>query len=137
FALVIGINKYASSSFPELAGCEEDVQAIVTLLVNKLGVPSENVSTLTGKEATRENIISQLISLASENHAAKPGAAFFIHYSGHSGKYESAPGLVKTSHHSMLAPYDFDPDKSESSGIPFSLLSAYLMKLRAAKGNNI
>ena len=56
FALLIGINRYASTTVPDLAGCENDVLALRTLLQEHFGVPIDTMTMLLNEAATREAI---------------------------------------------------------------------------------
>ncbi|MGI9239723.1 MAG: caspase family protein [Verrucomicrobiales bacterium] len=87
-ALLVAVNEYDADSVPDLAGCENDIQAIETLLKNRFGVLPENICTRANAEATRDGIIgafrSHLIGHAEErSQSGEPQPGFLYYFSGH------------------------------------------------------
>src|SRR5919199_2104404 len=81
-ALLVGINAYPETgAYDALNGCVTDVELQRQLLINRFGFNSNDILTLTDKQATRQGILT-----AFEEHLikqAKPGDVVVYHYSGH------------------------------------------------------
>src|SRR5262245_53120490 len=58
FALMVGINKYADKSIPELTGSENDVTLLKETLIKDYGFDEKNILTLLTSQATREAILT-------------------------------------------------------------------------------
>ena len=95
YALCIGINDYPEPVDAErnpildengdpitddLTGCVNDAKGYQKLLMDKFGVPEDNIRILLDKDATEANFIRDLQWLLS---VVKPGDSVFISYSGH------------------------------------------------------
>ena len=77
-ALLVGVNEYPQTS---LSGCNTDVDLQRELLIKRFGFKREDVLTLTGKSATRENI-----ETAFREHLIKQASAgdvVVFHFSGY------------------------------------------------------
>lgn len=113
YALLIGINHYASVAVPDLRGCVNDVEAIAALLRNQYNVPSANLITLTNEQATHA-----AIATAFQTHLVAPARAWqqsgqqgerpalLFYFSGHGSRAlattrETASGFDET-----LVPHD-------------------------------
>jgi hypothetical protein len=103
FALCIGVDFYFPNSlpgegrYPSLGGCVRDINHVENFLRQKLGIPEENIFTLTSssnitndgpleppeKLPTYSNIVSAFKSLTEK---AQKGDQVYIHYSGHGGR---------------------------------------------------
>ena len=98
FALLIGCTEYPElrkdCASPEvyrskvrLDGCVNDVEAMTTVLVERLGVPRENIVTLAGwpddpaARPTEANVRAALAALAQRTYQS--GDRVIVHYSGH------------------------------------------------------
>ncbi|MDP6279508.1 MAG: caspase family protein [Nitrospinota bacterium] len=88
WAVLIGINDYQNKEIPDLQFAEKDVADMRRSLV-KLGFPSKQILTLTGRKATRRNIQR----LLGDRLPQKVGQndRVIIYFSGH-GKDESVGG---------------------------------------------
>ena len=82
-ALLIGITDYPGKLFPPLAGPKNDIPLVKTLLVSRLGVPEQNITTLLDAKATHTGIQKAFAALTER---VQPGDFVYIHYSGH-GSY--------------------------------------------------
>ena len=85
YALLIGVDENAvpSWSLPEV---KKDIDAFRSVLTHpeRCAYPDDHVTSLTGNEATRDNILDGLASLREEVAADKSGnATAVIYYSGH------------------------------------------------------
>ena len=56
YAILIGINNYASDDIKDLGYAVEDAESIANLLISKLGYNEENIQLLLNEDATRINI---------------------------------------------------------------------------------
>lgn len=81
YALTIGVNAVDTShygkSFPQLKGCEADA-ADMALIADHYGF--DNVTTLTGRTATAQNVADSLRAIA---HAAVAGDTVLVSFAGH------------------------------------------------------
>jgi hypothetical protein len=115
FALLIGINRYASTTVPDLAGCENDVLALRSLLQEHFGVPTDTITMLLNEAATREAIHTafreRLLAPLQAWRANHPPAqdaseqpAILFYFSGHGSQApatDKPAGLDET-----LVPHD-------------------------------
>ncbi len=81
-ALLVGINQYSNSN--NLNGCITDVERQFELLVHRFGFNPQDIVSLTGKQATRENIENTFIEHLSSQ--AKEGDVVVFHFSGYGSK---------------------------------------------------
>jgi len=151
-ALLIGIDCYlpnqlpGGASYSSLGGCVRDVTLVEEFLRWKLGVPSENISTLTSSVTpagepiepddrwpTYENLVKTIQELTE---AAAPSDQVYIHYCGHGGRVptrfpglKGANGLDET-----LVPMDIGKTSARHLR---DIELAYLLKKMADKGLNV
>jgi Caspase domain len=131
WALLIGIDEYLH--IKNLSGCINDVEAIRIYLMNQLGVPENQIRTLTNQAATRANILQAFQEFLIDNSDIQPESQTFFHYSGH-GSQMSNP-KEPDGQNETLVPHD-----SRAPGvydIPDKTIGALLDKLAQSKGNNI
>ncbi|KAJ7747456.1 hypothetical protein DFH07DRAFT_962563 [Mycena maculata] len=93
FALVIGINTYSSSDYPNLQGAVNDARAFEKYLLEPpkegggggLGVPDSNILVLEDLQATRAGILEAFQSHFLNNTKIPDGgdAAMILFYAGH------------------------------------------------------
>lgn len=112
YALLIGVNEQKHSKYATpLAATKNDVEQLAEVLTDpeKCGYLPEKVTILTGKEATRGNIISALMEIA-ENIENEPTASAIIYFSGH--------GYRKSENKKYyLIPYDFHKRQPEETAL--------------------
>jgi uncharacterized caspase-like protein len=107
FALLVGINRYASPTVPDLAGCENDVLALRTLLQEHFGVPAEAILVLLNEAAARQAIYDAfrthlLAPLQRAQLGEQPAVLFY--FSGHGSQ---APLVNQPGHlGETLVPHD-------------------------------
>ena len=115
FALLIGINRYASTTVPDLAGCENDVLAFRTLLQEHFGVAADAITVLLNEIATRdairtafrERLLAPLQAWAANKPPAQDASeqpAILFYFSGHGSQApatDKPAGLDET-----LVPHD-------------------------------
>ncbi|MBE9198874.1 MULTISPECIES: caspase family protein [unclassified Nodularia (in: cyanobacteria)] len=104
-ALLVGINQYSGNIVP-LSGCVNDVLMQKELLTYRFGFSSQDILTLTDKQATRQNILT-----AFEEHLikqAKPGDVVVFHFSGHGSRVQDPDGDSPDKLNSTLVPVDGD-----------------------------
>lgn len=80
FALCIGINDYAFNDIPDLAYAENDASEVAEILKKDYGF--DKVTLLTGKKATKDNIINSLADL-QDSSKVKNDDGVVIYFSGH------------------------------------------------------
>ena len=66
YALLIGINEYASPKINNLNGAVNDVTMMHRVLVTRLGFDEGHVRTLTDEAATREGILKAIDELVAD-----------------------------------------------------------------------
>ncbi|KAK0467155.1 caspase domain-containing protein [Desarmillaria tabescens] len=128
WAVVIGIDNYASPKDPSLCGCVSDADSVVQHLIEKMSVPPDRIELLLGRvdgtatdsssknlrerDATRANIVDTLLSL-STNSQIRDGDNVLIYFSGHGTHYlcgdyytefPASTGTIEA-----LCPMDRDP----------------------------
>ncbi len=119
FALIIGIEKY--ETLPKADYGERDAQTFRSYVLG-LGVPEENVISLSGAKATKTGITKYLEEWLPRNVTADSRVYFY--YSGH-GAPDAATGAA------YLVPYDGDPSFLQSSAYPLPRLYEKLQALKA------
>ena len=80
FALCIGINDYTYPAIPDLSYAENDAASVAEILKKDYGF--DNVVLLTGKKATKENIINALADLQDSSKVTNEDGVV-IYFSGH------------------------------------------------------
>lgn len=81
-ALLVGVNRYPHHE--DLAGCITDVELQRELLIHRFGFNSDDIITLSDRQATRENIETAFVEHLSEQ--AKPDDVVVFHFSGYGGQ---------------------------------------------------
>jgi hypothetical protein len=141
WALVVGIDRYASPSLRRLAGCANDAQALAAFLVDRLQVPAAQVLTLTDGEATRAGIIQAFRTHLIDNPAIPRGAQLLFAYSGHGSRMATADPRELDGYNETLVPADartVDPRTGQAvRDLPDKTLAALIRRLAAAKGDQI
>lgn len=133
WALLVGIDQYAA--VPVLRGCVNDVLAMRSLLIDRLGVPAANIRLLTDRQATRADMLQAFQSFLIDNPAIERGDQILFHYSGHGSQMRDVTGTEPDGLDETIVPQDgrtpgvFD--------IPDKTLAALLDRLAAQKGDRI
>ncbi|MEZ4868341.1 MAG: caspase family protein [Caldilineaceae bacterium] len=118
FALLVGINTYASRVVPDLAGCVNDVEAMANLLQSNFAIPQAQIKILTNAAATHA-----AIEAAFQNHliaplqqwdtagrpGEKPGILFY--FSGHGSQAPDPTGRKPSRLDETLVPHDSRADE--------------------------
>jgi hypothetical protein len=120
FALIVGVENYRSVMRADYG--ERDAATIRKLFTERLGVPPDNVITLTGERATHTDIAKYIEEWLPRN-VTKDSRVYFF-YSGH-----GAPDPERGT--SYLLPWDGDPDFLNTSGYPLARLYEKLAALPA------
>lgn len=119
YALLVGINRYASDTVPDLAGCENDVIALRTLLQEHFAVATDAITVLLNEAATyeairtafRDRLLAPLQAWAAAHtptQDAREQPAILFYFSGHGSEApvtDKASGLDQT-----LVPHDSRAD---------------------------
>ncbi|KAF8879208.1 caspase domain-containing protein [Gymnopilus junonius] len=140
FALIIGINTYKCPSFRALRGAEPDALAFKDYFERWLGVPTDHIALLLGREATRLNVIQGFKRLAKD-HRIQPGDPIVIFFAGHGGEVLPRNGWEaggKGSKIQMLVPYDCSSEAGQGvPAIPDHTIGALIGQISREKGDNI
>ncbi|PVG00045.1 hypothetical protein CPB86DRAFT_702211 [Serendipita vermifera] len=148
FALLIGINEYASPNVRNLYGAVSDAKAIQEYLEVTLGVPTEQISCLHNSQATRAAIIQKLTELQMDPRIQR-GDPILVYYAGHGGETDAPIGWETNDPMvQMLIPYDFSAEidvvNTKISGggnvvyaIPDRTIGTLLERVAFEKGDNL
>ena len=139
YALIIGINEYASPSVSNLSGAVPDALAIKNYLEQRLRVPKSQIRLLRNAEATRGAIIQEFNNLVADPRIRR-GDPILIFYAGHGGEvkapvgWESGDGKIQ-----MLIPHDFRTTVGglEVKGIPDRTIGTLLSRVAEKWDDNI
>ncbi|KAJ7730015.1 caspase domain-containing protein [Mycena maculata] len=148
FALVIGINEYRSSDYPNLQGAVNDARAFKEYLSDPrdkrgLGVPISNILALEDEQATRVGILEAFQSHFLNNFKIPDGgnATMILFYAGHGTRVYSPENLIsRDSKVEAICPVDErtkDAAGNEVYAIPDYVLGWLLSELARKKGSNI
>jgi hypothetical protein len=141
-ALVIGINKYSSLMYPELAAGVADADAIQDFLLNRLKASPNNIISLRDAEATRQRILCAFEQL-EKNTAATVDPCIIIYFSGHGTQGPGPKGWeawgAESQWFEQLCPSDCEAvvDGRVVEGIPDYLVCGLLNSLAQKRGNKI
>ncbi|MDB5804229.1 MAG: polysaccharide deacetylase [Betaproteobacteria bacterium] len=81
YAVIIGIDDY--NAWPKLRYATHDAGSIKDVLVQKYGFKEPNVTLLTNKQATRENIMAALGNTLADARRVKREDRVFVFFAGH------------------------------------------------------
>ena len=133
YALIIGVGK-------DLPVTVKDAKAVYNILVDPsvAGYPSNNISLLTGRKATRKNILKAFDSLVEK---AGEDASILLFYSGHGGTYSDNSFLQKkhwkpeaeNQHYFHLCPYDYDPVNYETTWIKAEEIKQKISEIKSRR----
>jgi hypothetical protein len=138
-ALLIGINKYASSEIYDLDGAVPDALAFKKYLEDDLGVPASRIRLLLDAEATRSAIIQEFDNLIADQRINR-GDPILIFYAGHGGEVTAPKGWQAGDPKiQMLIPHDYrsDVDGRGIYGIPDRTIGTLLSRVAEKCGDNI
>lgn len=136
WALLVGIDDYASPNVRNLRGCVNDVEAMHIFLMTRYAVSEDHICVLTNEQATRTNILGTFQSFLIDNPQIQYGDQILFHYSGHgsqmpAGQEDYEPdGLNET-----IVPHD--SRQANVFDIPDKTLAALIERLADAKGDQI
>jgi hypothetical protein len=139
FALVIGIDKYASPHVKDLGGAVADAEEVERYLREDLIVPPGNIKTLSDNKATRFDIIKAFKSLTNDSSIQR-GQPIFIFFAGHGGQGRAPEGWIsRDSKVQFIVPHDYHTERKGEMirGIPDLSINRLLTDLAIAKGDNI
>lgn len=110
YALLIGVNGYASEKMSPLRFCVSDAELLADVLRQRCGYPADGVVLLADRQPadrlpTRENIQRHLTATLLKT---KPGDTVLVFFAGHGGIVAGG---------SSLCPTDFDPEHSGLTGV--------------------
>ncbi|KAJ7606040.1 hypothetical protein FB45DRAFT_951689, partial [Roridomyces roridus] len=135
FALIVGIDKYASSTIPNLRGCVNDAQTMRAFLTNRFNIPEKTSG------ATRDAILRTFRTHLIENPDIENGDTMIIYYAGHGSRVKAPDSWPSTDDKiETFVPHDErwkDVQGELVHGIPDRTIGLLLSQLATAKGNNI
>jgi hypothetical protein len=116
YLAAIGINRYQDAVVPRLKYAENDALAVADYFRNHLGVPSNNIFTLVGREATERNI-KKLLGVTLTQKAGRNDQVV-IYYAGH-GVPEFDTSLSEGDQvEKYLLPWDGETDGLYATAVP-------------------
>lgn len=143
FAMLIGINKYATSysNFSHLRGTVSDALEFKTYLQDRLGIPSNQIVLLNDKAVTHSKIIEALKDLGNDA-CIEVGDAILLYYAGHGAEIDPPKYREDRARKKIQAIVLHDCNSINDSGqqvppIPHYLLRNLLSKVVERKGDNI
>ncbi|VDB87809.1 unnamed protein product [Peniophora sp. CBMAI 1063] len=139
FALLIGVDRYASKAIGNLSGAVADAERMRTFLVEQdPPVRSHRITSLKNEQATAGRIIESLCALC-DDEGIHHGDPILIYYAGHGSKLRKpADWPSAETHIQCLTPHDARIAGDHVDGVVLDLtFGAVLHRLADAKGNNI
>jgi uncharacterized caspase-like protein len=106
WALIIGVKDYTPSEF-QRKYAESDADAVANLITSKYGFNKENVIILKNEDATKQNIMAKINSLA-ESKKVSVEDCFLIYFSGQAQTLSTEKG-----EYGFLVPYNAKFNLSE------------------------
>jgi len=127
YAPLVGVGGYSSPRFRNLPATISDVDRLYEILVNPVlcGYVPENVRTLTGDQANKQSIVSELKALATRVSA---DSTVLIYFSGHGGRTLTSGQSI-----TYLCPREADPgrlDETALSGAEFTEYTSAIVARR-------
>lgn len=92
FALLVGVNHYADSNLPPLAGCLTDLELQHQLLCHRYGFAEQDILILADQTATLSNV--QAAVTEHLINQVQPGDVVVCHFSSYGTQIENTPALV-------------------------------------------
>ncbi|KAF8875733.1 caspase domain-containing protein [Gymnopilus junonius] len=139
FALTIGINQYSNPCYRHLQGCVADTDAVDAFLLEELGVPEAQITSLRDSQATRHPIIKAIESFIVD-HRIEENNPILIYFAGHGSEAKSPAGwFSEDSKSQLLIPYDCGEivEGQTIHGIPDRTFGWLLKQIADSKGHNI
>ncbi|CCO37708.1 Metacaspase-7 Short=AtMC7 [Rhizoctonia solani AG-1 IB] len=134
-ALVIGINKYKTSS--NLVAAVPDALAFKAYLTDDLSVPEKQITVLLDEQAKRANIIKAFQRLARPDNGIKRDDPIVIYYAGHGSEIDPPPDRAANGPLiQCIIPHDASKD-TEVVPIPDFTIATLVHQIAREKGNNI
>ncbi|MBI3947335.1 MAG: caspase family protein [Armatimonadetes bacterium] len=127
YALMIGVNEYASERIPDLRGCHNDVDYLKAVLLQKYGFRETNVRVILSQDATKERILKEF-----DNHLgqAGPNDVVYFHFSGHGSQAPDDNGDEEDGIDETFCPTDIRTDR-QFRDVRDDEFGAAIAKLRA------
>ncbi|PPQ97854.1 hypothetical protein CVT26_013023 [Gymnopilus dilepis] len=142
FALVIGIDNYASDNIQSLHGSVADARAFKAYLTDTLLTPEDHIMILENAFATRIAIMDGLRRLAADPRIGT-GDPVIIFYAGHGSRARvvtNKQSTEATTNVPVILPSDvLGPSRGDNivQPIPYYVIDALLGDIAQRKGNNV
>jgi hypothetical protein len=153
YALIIGINTYASPNWPDLNVAVQDANDFEHYLTTRLHVPQSNIINLRNAAATRSAIITAFQTLKDltsthlkhgHSNIAAEDVGIIVFFSGHGTRGEKPEEwkdwATFDNYYEAICPADMgakESDTGEVPAIPDRTIAALVNQLSEARGNNI
>ena len=121
--LSVGIGDFKDNAIPRIDYAESDARGFASL-IRSSGIPEENISHLTNKDACRNDITDALIKLKMATTESSETAIFY--FSGHGAPIVKNGKIVDAA----LVPYNARENSLEYTGIKISTLRELLSDTR-------
>ena len=129
WAAVIGINAYPM--VPQLRYAVNDAMAFYSYLVERTGIPAENVTLLLDQDATLSKLRSTL-GTGIKNKAGKDDMVI-LYFAGHGATERDAMSMDGDGLEKYLLPYDADPKDLYASALPMREISHIFQRIRSER----
>jgi hypothetical protein len=129
FAIVVGIDRYASADIDVLAHAVADAQAVAAMLVDRYSIPARQVTQLIGADATRQALLEAIAQL----EPALAVDTLLIYFAGYGGAELDATKQAPDGYRKYLLTYDADPFELAGSALAFEEIADALRALRIQK----
>lgn len=121
--LSVGVGDFKDTAIPRIDYAESDARGFASL-IRSSGIPEENISHLTNKDAYRNDITDALIKLKMATTESSETAIFY--FSGHGAPLIKNGKIVDA----VLVPYNARENSLEYTGIKISMLRELLSDTR-------
>jgi hypothetical protein len=129
WAVVVGINDY--TKFPKLKYAVNDAKEFHRLLIEKNGIPAENVTLLIDEQGSLKNIKNALgIGLKI---AAGPDDMVLIYFAGHGSSERDAASIDGDGLEKYILAFDTDPEDLFSTALPMRDIALIFNRIRSER----
>lgn len=111
-ALIVAIDDYAHEGVPDLKGCSDDAELILSLLIRQCGFGEKDIRVLKNQQATRAEILRQVREWLIS--CTRAGDRVFFHYSGYGAWVPDENRDEKDGLDEAIAPHDVNPITREN-----------------------
>ena len=114
YALLIGIDRYAAPSIPDLGGCVNDAEAMATILQKRFAVPTAQIALLLNEQATvaavklafHQHLLEPVRTYVHQQRTPGHLPAVLFHFSGHGSQAVDPTGRKPSGFDETLVCHD-------------------------------